>query len=231
MSTTREFVKSGAAILAGALAGAALATAARRAQAGSRSTEQDDENLTEVEFKPRNAVLYLGLHMNVESIEEDMNLMEDEPWRAEGLIPLLGWKGLRRTITGKVKLSPGAEVDGGKASLAERNAGGALVNELPGVNYLSSEGHDHLGDEVLKISISDLEQLKSIRARLIELAMSGPDSLVVELPHHPYFEFRDFTLYPNGVNDQGYDLLKVVILPAEDGSLRLMSSEDEEWHR
>jgi hypothetical protein len=231
MSATRELAKGGAAILAGAFAGVALAAAARHVRSGSRSAGQDEEDLTEVEFKPRNAVLYLSLHMNVENIEEDIDLVEDEPWRAEGLIPLLGRKGLRRTITGKVKLSPGAEVDGGKASAAERRASRALIDELPEVNYLSSEGHDHLGDEILRISISSLGELKAIRARLIELAISGPDSLVVALPGHPYFEFRDFTLYPNGVNDERYDLLKVVILPSEDGSLRLMVSEDEEWSR
>lgn len=231
MSATRELAKGGAAILAGAFAGAALAAAARHVRSGSRSAGQDEEDLTEVEFKPRNAVLYMSLHMNEENIQEDIRSMDEDQWRASNLIPLLGDKALRRSIGGRVKVSPKAEVDDRKAWAAQQSASRALINELPGVNYLSSEGHDHLGDERLKISISNLKQLRAIRARLIDLAMSGPDSLVVELPDHPYFEFRDFTLYPNGVNDQRYDLLKVVILPAEDGGLRLMSSEDEEWHR
>lgn len=233
MTTRSALAEGSAAILAGALAGAVLAAAVRRVRSGDRNSEPGDEleGLTEVEFNRRNAVLYFGLRLNEENFREDVGLAEDEPWRAEKLLPLLSTQSMRRSITGKVKPSRSAKMDDRRTRNASDQAIRALAGELPGVSHIFSEGHDHFDDEILKISISSLEELKAIRAKLIELSMDGPDSIQVELYDHPYFEFMDFVLYPNGVNDDRYDLLKVVVLAGDDGRLRLMASEDEEWGR
>ena len=232
MTIRSAFAEGSAAILAGALAGAALAAAVRRVRSGDRNGESDDEleGLTEIEFNRRNAVLYFRLRLNEDNFNEDVELVEDEPWRAEKLVPLLGTQSMRRSITGKVKPSKSARMDDRRARSASDQAIRALAGELPGVRIVS-EGHDQFDDEILKISVSSLEELKAIRAKLIDLSTDGPDAIQVELYDHPYFEFGDFLFYPDGVNDERYDLLKVVILTGDDRSLRLMASEDEEWDR
>jgi len=233
-------MKDGAAILAGAIAGVAIAAAVRHARPGSPNKGSDegseDHDAGEsgefrVKLDPRSAVLYFTLHFQEYNFNEDVEELPHEPWKGEYIAPLLMKGALRRAVTGRVKIVPGKEkIDIPRLMRYETKAVEALRQALPGAPGIINEGHDEYGDLEVKIWISSVGQLRDIRNQLIKMATSGLDCISVELDKFPYFEFRDFKFHPSGETDEVYDLINLFVVE-EGSSLRLMASEDEEWER